>query len=83
MKDNLENNEKRSRGFYEEGYKLNMAEFKGSVIQSLKHIEIEQANMRGDIKTLQARVTNIKIISSVMGAVAAIITTIINPFKIK
>ncbi len=67
---------------YEEGYKMNMAEFKGRTLQSLEYIVVEMEKTNKKVDRLSTQVTNIKIISSIMGAIAAIITTIINPFKI-
>ncbi len=66
---------------YELGYKMSMSEFKGSTLQSLKHLTTQMEKTNEKVEKLSTQVTNIKLVSTVMGSIAAIITTIINPFK--
>ncbi len=83
MKNHPENEERKTNEHYDLGYKMGMAEFKGRTLQSLEYIEIKLEKTDKKVEKLSTQITNIKLVSTVMGAVAAIITTIINPFKIK
>ncbi len=67
----------------DEGYRMSMAEFKGSTINALQYINRNIEVMQAQQTNLQNQLNNQKLLAAVIGGVSGILTAIFSPIRVK